>query len=260
MCQNNYLSTITEIKIDRTRDINSPLNDDEIAVVRTKLGQLSWAARQTRPDIAFEVCEMSGKIKIMTIQDLKRLNKIIRQTHNIDVKLKYKDVGNEMAIYVFSDASFGNLNNGGSQGGHVICISGTKNLTNIISWKSSKLRRVVKSTLSSETLALSEAVDNGHLTSVLLGELLYNAEKAPKMICYVDNGDLVEALKSSKQVSDKRLRIEIAYIKEMKERGEIYEVRWVPSDRQIANCLTKRCASPYSLLDIIESNELSLNF
>ena len=69
--------------------------------------------------------------------------------------------------------------------------------------------RIVKSVLASETLVLSEGVDNAFCISMLLGELLINDHQ--KTI----------PIKLTKFVADKRLRIEIASIKEMLDWGEI---------------------------------------
>ena len=49
-------------------------------------------------------------------------------------------------------------------------------------------------------------------------------------------------------VEDKQLRINIAVIKDMLERGDLSEECWVQSARQIANVLTKRGANPELLL------------
>ena len=51
-----------------------------------------------------------------------------------------------------------------------------------------------------------------------------------KIKCFVDNKDLVKAIKSTKLVVDKRLRIEIASIKEMFDKGEICLVIWLKSN------------------------------
>lgn len=57
------------------------------------------------------------------------------------------------------------------------------------------------------------------------------------IIAFVDNTSVVEALKSTKMVDDKRLRIDIAAIKEIKNNNVL--VKWIPGKVQLANCLTK---------------------
>jgi len=152
---------------------------------------------------------------------------------------------------------FGNLHDGGSQGGYFIITKGDSQKMNPISWQSRKLKRVVKSTLASETLALSEGIDNAFNTSMLFAELLNNNhQKTFPIQCFVDNKDLVEAIKSTKLVADKRLRIEIARIKEMLDKEEICSITWIKSSDQIANCLTKRGASPYNMIDCLNNGEM----
>ena len=85
--------------------------------------------------------------------------------------------------------------------------------------------------LASETLALSEEIDNAFSISMLSGKLLNNGHRKRK--CFGDNSDLVEVIKSTKLVVDKRLRIEIASIKEMFDKGEICLVIWLKSNDQI---------------------------
>ena len=72
------------------------------------------------------------------------------------------------------DATFGNLHDVCSQGGHSIITEGNNQKMNPISWRSYKIKKEVKSMLASETLALSEGIDNEFSISMLLGELLNN--------------------------------------------------------------------------------------
>ena len=65
----------------------------------------------------------------------------------------------------------------------------------------------------------------------------------PRIKCYVDNKSLVDALQSCKNVEDRRLRIDIAVLRDMLERREVEEVSWVNTSMQLADCLTKKGAS-----------------
>ena len=58
----------------------------------------------------------------------------------------------------------------------------------------------------------------------------------------VDNKSLVDAIYSSKNVEDRRLRVDIAVIKDMVERDELQKVVWVSTKLQLADPLTKRGA------------------
>ena len=70
---------------------------------------------------------------------------------------------------------------------------------------------------------------------MLFGKSLNNdLRKTIPIKCLVDNSDLVEAIKSTKLVVDKRLGIEIVSIKEMLDKGEIYSITWLKSNNHIA--------------------------
>ena len=61
-----------------------------------------------------------------------------------------------------------------------------------------------------------------------------------KIVCKVDNKSLVDAIYSSKGVDDRRLRVDIAVIRDMLDRNELNEVSWIPTKLQVADPLTKR--------------------
>ena len=118
--QISYLETIEEVQIDANRKSmrDSPLSKAEIKSYRTLIGQLGWIAGQTRPDLSFDVCDLSSSVKNATIKDLLRANKVLRKGKCDCVKLKYFLQNLEKTkILCYNDASFGNLKDGGSQRG-----------------------------------------------------------------------------------------------------------------------------------------------
>ncbi|ESO90517.1 hypothetical protein LOTGIDRAFT_164106 [Lottia gigantea] len=68
------------------------------------------------------------------------------------------------------------------------------------------------------------------------------------ILCVTDKNSLVDAVNSTKQVNDKRLRLEISSIKELLQSGQISNIIWSETKAQLADCLTKKGASPYYLL------------
>ena len=53
------------------------MNKDKARQLRGLAGQLNWIASQTRPDIAYNACEVSAFIKDATINDLIQASKYI---------------------------------------------------------------------------------------------------------------------------------------------------------------------------------------
>ena len=137
--------------------------------------------------------------------------------------------------------------------GHIIFLSCNENCCPI-SWTSNKIKRKVSSSLSAETLALHDALDEGlYLQAILTETLCDNNEQKIKITAKTDNKSLVDNLISTKQVSEKRLRINIAEIKRMQEQQEIEEIKWIQSKYQLADILTKSGVDPQPLLETIKN-------
>ena len=71
--------------------------------------------------------------------------------------------------------------------------------------------------------------------------------------CYTDNRSLTDTLVTTKIISDRRLRVDIARLREMVAEKEIH-VTWVDGKRQVADALTKRGAPSVSLIEVLKSS------
>ena len=68
---------------------------------------------------------------------------------------------------------------------------------------------------------------------------------------------MVESVHSTKQVDDKRLRMDIGAIRQSLDRGEVHSIRWCPGSQQLANAMTKRGASSEELLKTLQTGLLA---
>ena len=158
MDQISYIENIKPVPISKQQSMmrHEPLNENELKQFRSVIGQLGWAAGQTRTDIAFDCCELSSSVKHVTIEDLLRANKVLSRAKSEPIVLTYKDMGDLSTdkFVCFNDSSFGNLcDAGGSQGGYVIFLEGQNGNCSPLMWQLKKLRRVVRSTMAAETLS-----------------------------------------------------------------------------------------------------------
>ena len=159
----------------------------------------------------------------------------------------------DIRLEVFTDAAFGNLHDGGSRGGYLIFVSdGLRSAP--LDWSSHRLKRVARSTLAAEAQALLDGISGAMYYRQLLMEI-GNLEKPPQVICYSDCKSLVESSQTTNVTKEKRLRIDLALIRESLERGEI-TIQWVNTKSQLADSLTKGGVSTGLLKDVLKRGSL----
>ena len=239
--QDKYVETLEPIPIPLMGDdMMSP--DDETSVRKVN-GKLNWIATQTRPDLSFDVSEFSSFMKKGKLECIKQANKNIVKAKKEKSRICIPNLGNlsELSIIAYSDASFANLEDGGSQGGYIIFVVGSNGNYFPLHWQSKRIRRVVKSTQAAETLAMVDLVEACMYYKTFLCEILHIYDLTRiKVICKTDNSGMHDSSHSSTQILDKRLRIEMAILREMLSNKEITDITWVPNIHQIADALTKR--------------------
>ena len=95
---------------------------------------------------------------------------------------------------------------------------------------------------------------NGCESSILIANQISEILKIAKMpiIVVTDNESLANAVRTTTSVEEKRLRIDMACLREMISTGEIQELKWVATEHQLADCLTKQGAKTDHLLALIK--------
>ena len=74
--------------------------------------------------------------------------------------------------------------------------------------------------------------------------------------CFTDSRQLVEAAYSISPILDRRLRIDISILHEVLEKKEIKEIKWVNTNVQVINSLTKRGSSSDLLIKVLSTGKL----
>ena len=229
----------------------SKIPEDLKTPVRSLVGMFNWACSVSRPDIAYYACQFSSKACNATLRDIQDMNKVVRYLKTNPVVLRFPPFSgfSELILEVYCDAAYGNLAGGASQGGYVILVSDGVVRTPV-SWSSHKLKRVSRSTLTAETLALADAIDAAIYISALMSEVIYDSGKSVPIVCYTDNDSLYQAAHTSNVVDEKRLRIELGAIRESIDRNE-FILKWVSSKDQVADALTKAGVSTRKLKEVM---------
>ena len=257
--QQTYVEKIHPMTIPRSHGPDVELTSKEITALRGLCGALQWPSVQSSPHLQASVSLAAGQVnnaKVSTVQDLNRTLKFAKQ--NGDVGLVYKSLGpvEQLRLVTLFDASFSTRPDGSSQGGYMILLVPEHTLVNqednfhMLEWRSMKLPRVARSSLAAETQAAAQATDAtdavckfwDHLLcpNLQLAELLRRPTTL-KPVMITDAKALYDSFHRetvTANVTDRRTALEIRVIKELlQDLGG--ELRWVSSERQWADGLTK---------------------
>ena len=178
-------------------------------------------------------------------------NKALRKMKSEEVELIFPNLGdvNKVEFLCFTDASLGNLRGNASQRGYITFRLGGNKRYAPIAWQSKKIPRMVKSTLAAETLALQEGSEHCYAWKAFLSELVGQHE-FPISI-YTDSKSLAKSLLSTNTLRDKCLNMDLTGLCEMLEKEEIKRIQWIPTEQQLADCLTKKGTSSKKLLQAL---------
>ena len=246
--QQDYIDELKQVNMKTdSRSMNDQIYPEAV-------GQLHWIATQTRPDICYDVLDLATASHLCASKLQSKVNKVIRKSKSIQYKLAFPSLGSleDSELLLFTDASYANLSDKvSSAGGYIIFLKGSNGRLCPISWASKKIKRVVKSTLAAEALALVEGLDACYFVKSILQEMIkVKHEHRISIKCYTDNKSLSENIHSTKLISEKRLRLDLASIKESVNAGDI-EVVWVRTSKQISDCLTKAGADFRNLVEVL---------
>ena len=237
-------------------------------------GQLSWLARQCRGDLLFGVSRVQQLAGVGDPAALDKLYILVERAKEVKT-MRFKPLGCEPGqwlVVAASDASFGGMPRGRSQGGAVCLIANPellegKAMAVPVTFQSALLKRVVRSSLAAEISQAAEALDQADFLRAVMAEALYVGFDIDQWLLHVAHWRLITVLDSrtgydllngSGHGEDRRLAIDIAAMKQaLFEDGGNRLVRWVPGNDHVADDLTKLIGNG-RLMKAVSDNEWSL--
>ena len=144
---------------------------------------------------------------------------------------------------VFVDAAFANNTDLSSQLGYIATLMDDEGTANIIHYSSQKAKRVTRSALAAELYAMMSGFDTAGALKHALDQMELSG-RTISMVIYTDSRSLYDCLVSLNTITEKRLLIDLAILRQAYERREIAEVRWIPTEQNPADALTKEKATP----------------
>ena len=116
--QDEYVKKLNHIPLRNDRTLDDKLSPAEVTQARQLIGQLNWLATQTRPDLSYDVSALSSLLKLENTDCVRQINRTVKKVKKEKSQIDIPSLGNPSLIQIvaYSDASFANLNDGGSQG------------------------------------------------------------------------------------------------------------------------------------------------
>lgn len=234
LLQEQYTSNLQEL----------PLNCS-FADFRGRRHDIFWLTH-TRPDLCAAVGLLSQVAEARfdhnainlannTIRKAKLHSKRGLRQHDLDV--------NSLRIIAFSDLSFANNHDYGTQLGNAIILTDNTGRANWMSFSSYKCQRVVRTVLGGETYAFADCFDMTFM-------IRYDMERATNvkipLTILTDSESLFKVIVKSSTTTEKRFMINIQAAREAFETYEIDNVGWIRTKDNIADGLTKTKSAPLS--------------
>jgi hypothetical protein len=184
------------------------------------------------------------------IFDLKELYKIvehIKDTADVGVLFVQIELKDSCTLS-YSVSSWANASDLKTQFGLLIMFAPKKVIfvhgsSSMPDWRSFRSKRKIRSSLAGEAAAADGSVDRGHFVRMFMQELIYNeratTKPEPKIPLYhaTDCKSLFDCLvKVTPSLEEKRTLIDIFSVKE---HITDEQARWLPTDKQRADALTK---------------------
>jgi hypothetical protein len=145
-----------------------------------------------------------------------------------------------LSLRMYSDASYANNTDGTSQLGYIIFLCDASRACQPLFWSSKKWKRVTRSVLGSETMALADGFD---VAFSICHDLQIITGKSIPIVILTDSLSLFDVLTKATAASEKRLMIDLAAAKESYKNREIETIGFVRTEYNPADVFTKftRC-------------------
>ena len=270
--QEEFCSTLSKINIsrDRERQRQSSTTDSEKSQMRAVLGSLSWLCGQVDFLHSADVGFMISTIPHSTVADLVKLNTLVADVQHQHVKLKIHGMikGEAVDLVAWGDAAWANRPDHSSSTEGVIIGLAPRKLregklapVSLLGWHSTKIDRTARSPACAETHAVVDAEDELYHLRFLWSEMHHSPKALEHLhvdqvaaltpgLTITDSKNLFGKLNKETPVvksAERRADIEALALKESSNRTGMM-LRWVHSDAQLGNSLTKPSEKHQALL------------
>ena len=266
MSQQHFAETLKPAFIPKSARPDTPLDASQTRVLRGINGSLTWLSSQSRPDLSVQTSlsqQCFPKPRIGNLRDANNAIRRAKQHKGLSIRFQSIDPS-RLTICCHSDAAFANVGVH-TQAGYVLAFVDRKIHEGQVSpwvpaiWRSYRLPRAVSSTLGGEAQAMATASGSVEWLTLLMLETLEGQfalkDARAKLqhrppIYATDCKSLFDHLVSPSaptSIDDRRTSIDVVIIRESLS-CTAGVVRWLPTNRMLADALSKDKADPIDLL------------
>ena len=188
----------------RTKYTSSSKIDKERGQYRQLAWQRNWITNMKNTEISFEVCYVSTTVTFATISDIIKLNKALKhiKSENLYIKFPSLNTGSPnirtwpaqvSTIFPMEEEKMDNN-----------IIVDNENQSCSLAWNSLKIKRVVRSTLATETLSMTKGCDTYFFTAQIVNYIFQR--RIINNVVITDNKSLLDSIQSTNFISDRRYR------------------------------------------------------
>ncbi|CAE7201713.1 RE1, partial [Symbiodinium sp. KB8] len=245
----------------REKGDTSEMNPQEISQARAILGSAQWRASQTGPQHSAKVSYLLSLLSTKSCEVIEQVNKLIREIHSakhVSVRVQQLNGDPSQLMFVgWTDAAVADRPDLSSTGGFLFGLMHPEEVrqgfgkVNPITWRSGRLHRVARSSLSAETQSLADLDGELMFARLTWGELLGHRVSLPEKdltirevpaIMGKDARALYDALERGdltiSNMKDKYSALETLALAQSIAQ-QVTSLQWTDSDHQLADGLTK---------------------
>ena len=253
---------------------DDPLQPSELRALRSIIGELSWPVHETFPEFCYDVSDLQQRVPEATASTLLRANSVLKNLQERAGKLAMcfprGDKSGRVMIGLFTDASFDKQPRGGSQQGFII-LMGDRSMAfeetprrSMRQWSSTKIHRVVRSTLAAEACALATGYDAAVYVRALIAFVMGKSEDTwvrsishVPMMTWTDCKSRYEMLHKEGSIpTEKRVALDIYDVRQYLDQDDLL---WTSTSTMIADPLTKHFSmkEPTALADFLRTTRIT---
>lgn len=240
---------------------NEVADPKELTAYMSVLGKLLFTGGLAQPIALFYASYMATKTTALLKHHLKDLRALVRAVKRTTPELAFTPapLNTKFSLEIYSDASMDSKKTHGARGGLLI-VRRAGDIIHPLYWHSRKLRRVARSSSTTEILAAADGIDFGIHLKRLLDEVTSTKQsESPEcslLSLIIDSRCLFNLIGTTRQPEEARNRADLAAIREAVETGLLCTICWITGHYHAVDALTKnKTVTAAHLLKILRTGE-----